>query len=160
MDDSNSQTLASEYISHLQIIKITGIFTQCSECLLVHHPKGGKLTINNLKMSNFPWVAPTPSWGKPLIAIGALKKTIKKGDCLSHFITKREHGENFSFKWSFVRRDWSIYGSRPVSFMVRVIAILTTKVAFVISLQATGENNCHPLCHNVIVFNVKTILNG
>ena len=34
------------------------------------------------------------------------KNTIKKGDCHSHF-TKRQQRENFSFKWSFVRRDWS-----------------------------------------------------
>ena len=38
-------------------------------------PRVGKLTFENLKMSNFPWIAPPPpSWGKPLI--GALKMNI------------------------------------------------------------------------------------
>jgi len=34
-------------------------------------PRVGKLTLENLKMSNSPGVAPPPSWGKPLI--GALE---------------------------------------------------------------------------------------
>ena len=160
MEDSNSQVFASAYISHSQIIKITGIFTQCSEYLLVCHPKDGKLIINNLKMSNFPWVAPTPSWGKPLIAIGALKKhTIKKGRLPFSFHHKKRTRGKFQLQMIICEKGLE-QCSRPVSFMVRVIAILTTKVAFVISLQATGENNCYPLCHNVIVFKVKIILNG
>ena len=52
----------------------------CCKCLLVcprgrnlsqnGDPRVGKLTFENLKMSNFPWVVPPnlhPSWGKPLI---------------------------------------------------------------------------------------------
>ena len=93
MDDSNSQTLATGYISHSQMIKITGIFTQCSEYLLVRHPKGGKLTINNLKMSNFPWVAPTPSWGKPLIAIGALQKKTQEKRGIAILISSQKDNQ-------------------------------------------------------------------
>ena len=132
------------------------LFSQDAQCSVL----GGKLTFNNLKMSNFPWVSSTPSWDKPLIAIVALqKKHNKKGGLPFSFHHKKTTKGKFQLQMIICEKGLE-QGSRPVSFMVRVIAILTTKVAFVISLQATGENNCHPLCHNVIVFKVKIILNG
>ena len=88
-----------------------------------------------------------------------IKKNNKKGGLPFSFHHKKRTRGKFQLQMIICEKGLE-QGSRPVSFMVRVIAILTTKVAFVISLQATGENNCHPLCHNVIVFKVKIILNG
>ena len=53
------------------------------------------------------------------------------------------------------------------SFPVRLLFLFCSRVFISrsyenrsISFQATGENKCHLLCHNVIVFKVKIILNG
>ena len=86
--------------------------TQCCEYFLqvVRHPKGGKLTFNNLKMSNFPWVSPTPSWGKPLIAIGALQKNKnnKKGGLPFSFHQKKTTEGKFQLQMTL----WEGTGAR------------------------------------------------
>ena len=102
---------------------------------------------------------PNPILRQTINSYRCIKKNNKKGGLPFSFHHKKRTRGRFQLQMIICEKGLE-QGSRPVSFMVRVIAILTTKVAFVISLQATGENNCHPLCHNVIVFKVKTILNG
>ena len=79
-------------------------------------PRVWKLTFENLKMSNFRWVVPPPSWGKPLI--GALSYFIMHHlDCFirpSHIIGKNV--SHHAHKWG-ANAEVNMAISQPIEWI-------------------------------------------